>query len=383
LEYYAISNRSVKEVYANESVRTLHMLSKGKLDKHKAVHSEGVSPKGVHTGSILPGTGAIAETSSSPPISLASYKSLFHEIRRKFGESKQLFINDGYLGSRREIAVKARLITNHANTALLFKHFLFPAPARTTLDTMRDWEEDLKIFVIPNFVSPNLGNYGITKSAFSIINYMHNQIVVGGGNAPSALHEAVGTLAALNMQHFRSGSVVLRGHSYLSHDKKKSVLVFHDEKELEYNNNNNDELFAGHDTVWNSEGIFALWNGVAFENNENNNTILKRGDLVFHFGKKSIAYSSLNSNLNMSKGPAPSAIIFLKKSETADKITATEFNKDVESRLHKYFHTGTNTDLQDTLHHLCEKNKPKIFDVQLKSQNNLKQLINDVITQNN
>jgi hypothetical protein len=335
--------------YRNLHDRALRMHVQGKTDKNGAVTID--FPEDIRNEEIF---SQGIQSSSYQPIEPELSSALLREVRRNLSGSRYLFLNDGALGSHPSIEVPVRFITRDADKAYFLNHFLSRVPLRDP----SSFQPELVGYSTSTLSELPVPNSNI-KPALTLLNYEKNFFVSSGPLSLSRLQEL---LAAFAEPLFLKKSVLpLKASVIVSPSTKSPVILIGAPNNLL--SKHRDEIFSAQNTLWDSNGIYRVWDGIVLDQDAATNA----GDIVETVQKTKKVFSSLNIKSNIES--QPSAILFFgqenNKKETDPKSASKLFEKSV----------GADAAKIQLFESLLASSKAKVYSVAQGSQVKLPELL--------
>jgi len=177
------------EAYRNLFTRHLLMLTKGKLDEHKALiqeSDEAAELKEYYVANpelnkkFTPGAG-VATTSDD------TFRKLGRLVADHIGNSDNVFVLDAAVGSHRLGEVKVRVITNDANVNLYLKH-LFPRSANVC---PTQYLVEHTVYVAPDLLVKDEAALGLKSKSVALTNLDRAITLIAGSNSNQGIKEAI------------------------------------------------------------------------------------------------------------------------------------------------------------------------------------------------
>lgn len=294
--------------YRNLHLRHLLMHSKGNLDASKSlfVESDKLSDHKIYY--VKPRRNLrFNPPPQSNVISEATFTKLGRFIADEIGYSRNVYVEDGSVGSHRLGEHRVRLITNDANVNLMAKHILNPQPQSLPVDFLFE-SSYLSLPELPKDV--DLQKYGIPTRSFTVVNLDRSVVLSGGVSSTKALKIGLAAVAGGRMLNDEVPTLSLSSHIFVN-DNGQVSLVIDPNNILTSPNSKDIQGFGG--AFWNYYGTFRMWNSISHSDLKAKRS---RGDIVENIKDTKSAYVTQPLQSHPLQYPQPSSVVILLRDST-------------------------------------------------------------------
>ncbi|GAM24250.1 hypothetical protein SAMD00019534_074250 [Acytostelium subglobosum LB1] len=275
-----------------------------------------------------------SEGAAGSTITVAQYKALLNEVKNHIGDSTNIYVHDGAVGSHQACEGKIRAITNCAQTALFLEHLL-PSTVPTAV---KEFKHSMTLYVAPQLQlsAEQQAKCGLRSGAFNIIDVKRGIAVIGGVQSTDNIRRALTAISQPTMLNERQGVTLSAADIYQTRDNK-TMLIFSADNYL-LNKRFESGKVVAQGSLWNKDGLFRLFDSISYPLES---AAKNQFDLIERFTspKRVVSIVPVEQSTNIYSNP--SSIVFLVR-DTKGIIPA--FAELSPEQAQQYFAAGYNGD---------------------------------------
>lgn len=240
-------------------------------------------------------------------ISEETFSKLGRYISDQIGESDNVFVEDGSLGSHRLGEHRVRIITNSPVVGIMGKHLLTKQPPREAYT----FENDSTYYCCPTLDADVHTQFGLKSSSFTVVNLDRAVVISGGISSSRALRIGLATVAGGRFINDDIPTLPLSSHIWANEEGKVSLVI--DPNNILVRPNSRKNLVAFSGALWNHYGTYRMWDGITHSDLR---AVRTRGDLVEKIRGSNNSYVTqrLSNNLPNILDQPTSVIILVRDS---------------------------------------------------------------------